>query len=69
MQTGDAATIRLVAHGLKSNGAEFGATTFSDLCKDLEAKGKAGNLDGADTLLTQIELTYTQVSEALSAVR
>ena len=56
--------VRLVAHGLKSNGAEFGATTFSDLCKELEAKGKAADLDGADALLTQIESGYTQVDAA-----
>ncbi len=68
VQAGDAATVRLVAHGLKSNGAEFGATTFSDLCKELELLGKSGQLDGAETLLAQIESTYTKVAEALTAV-
>jgi CheY-like chemotaxis protein/HPt (histidine-containing phosphotransfer) domain-containing protein len=66
---GDAATVRLVAHGLKSNGAEFGATAFSDLCKELETKGRASDLDGAEALLSRIEATYAELSEALSRVR
>jgi HPt (histidine-containing phosphotransfer) domain-containing protein len=40
VQAGDAAGVRRVAHSLKSNGADFGATTFSSLCKELEMMGK-----------------------------
>ncbi len=39
---GDAGGVRRVAHGLKSNGADFGASRFSALCKELEAIGKSG---------------------------
>ncbi len=35
----DAAGVRLAAHSLKSNGADFGATTFSALCQQLELLG------------------------------
>ncbi|HEU5314920.1 MAG TPA: response regulator, partial [Chloroflexota bacterium] len=69
VESGDAATVRLVAHGLKSNGAEFGAATFSDLCKTLETKSRAADLDGAAPLLAQIEAAYAQVSTALTAIR
>jgi signal transduction histidine kinase/DNA-binding response OmpR family regulator/HPt (histidine-containing phosphotransfer) domain-containing protein len=65
--TGDASTVRLVAHGLKSNGAEFGALAFSELCKDLEARGRAGQLDGAAALLAQIEAAYDHVEAELQA--
>jgi CheY-like chemotaxis protein/HPt (histidine-containing phosphotransfer) domain-containing protein len=63
----DAATVRLVAHGLKSNGAEFGALVFSELCRDLEARGRAGQLDGAAALLAQIEAAYDHVEAELRA--
>jgi CheY-like chemotaxis protein len=64
---GDASTVRLVAHGLKSNGAEFGALAFSNLCKELEMLGRAGQLDGAAALLDRIEVAYQHVEAELRA--
>jgi CheY-like chemotaxis protein/HPt (histidine-containing phosphotransfer) domain-containing protein len=69
LAAGDAQTVRLVAHGLKSNGAEFGAMAFSDLCKDLELMAKSGQLDGAAALLDRIEASYESVAAALRAER
>ena len=43
VEGGDSAGVRRVAHSLKSNGADFGATTFSNLCKELEMVGKSGD--------------------------
>ena len=68
VESGDAATVRLVAHGLKSNGAEFGATAFAELCRELEALGKSGQLDGAAALLERIEAGYTPVASELAAI-
>jgi CheY-like chemotaxis protein/HPt (histidine-containing phosphotransfer) domain-containing protein len=65
----DAAGIRLAAHSLKSNGAEFGATTFSALCKQLEMSGKSGELTGAEVLLNQVKEEFENVKAALEAVR
>jgi signal transduction histidine kinase/DNA-binding response OmpR family regulator/HPt (histidine-containing phosphotransfer) domain-containing protein len=64
----DAATVRLVAHGLKSNGAEFGALAFSELCKELEAMGRVGQLDGAEALLARVETSFGPVAAALRAL-
>jgi len=69
LERGDAAGVRLAAHSLKSNGAAFGAQAFADLCKEMEAVGKAGVLDGADHLLTQVEAEYERVKTALMGVR
>jgi signal transduction histidine kinase/DNA-binding response OmpR family regulator/PAS domain-containing protein len=66
---GHAAGVRRIAHSLKSNGADFGATTFSQLCKELEILAKSGALDGAADLAAQIVAAYEQVEAALSAVR
>jgi CheY-like chemotaxis protein len=69
VQAGDSAGVRRVAHSLKSNGADFGATTFSNLCKELEMMGKSGALDGAADLAAQIGAEYEKVEAALAAVR
>jgi HPt (histidine-containing phosphotransfer) domain-containing protein len=68
VEAGDANTVRLLAHGLKSNGAEFGASAFSEQCKDLEAMGRSGQLDGAAALLARIEAEYPHVAATLQDV-
>jgi CheY-like chemotaxis protein/HPt (histidine-containing phosphotransfer) domain-containing protein len=65
----DAAGVRRVAHSLKSNGADFGATTFSNLCRELEMMGKEGAIDGAADLAAHIAAEYGNVEVALAAVR
>ena len=69
VEGGNAAGLRLAAHSLKSNGADFGAKTFSGLCKEIEALGKAEALAGAEGLVTQVEAEYEKVKVALEAVR
>jgi CheY-like chemotaxis protein/HPt (histidine-containing phosphotransfer) domain-containing protein len=69
VETGNPAGVRRVAHSLKSNGADFGATTFANMCKELEMIGKSGELDGAANLAAQIVTEYGRLEAALSAVR
>ncbi len=64
---GDADTVRLLAHGLKSNGAEFGALALSERCKELEMLGRSGQLGGAAALLDQVELAYRLLEAELQA--
>jgi signal transduction histidine kinase/CheY-like chemotaxis protein/HPt (histidine-containing phosphotransfer) domain-containing protein len=65
----DAAALTLNAHSLKSNGTDLGATTFAGLCRQLEALGRQGSLDGALQLLEQAEAEYQRVQAALQAWR
>ena len=65
----DAVGVRRVAHGLKSNGADFGAVKFSALCKELEAVGKSGTLEGAENLYSSIASEFELVARALAAIR
>ncbi len=58
-----------MAHSLKSNGADFGATAFSNLCRELEMMGKVGALDEAADLAAQIVSEYGKVEAALTEVR
>jgi PAS domain S-box-containing protein len=61
--------LRRAAHTLKSNGATLGAAEFADLCRALEQRAKAGELDGASELVDRIEQEYRPLEEALSALR
>ncbi len=69
VQSRDADGVRRLAHSLKSNGADFGAATFSNLCKELERLGKEGTMDETADLAAQIATEYGRVEAALVAVR
>jgi signal transduction histidine kinase/DNA-binding response OmpR family regulator/HPt (histidine-containing phosphotransfer) domain-containing protein len=61
--------IRRAAHTLKSNGATFGATSFSELSRQLEALARSGILEGSDELIARIDAEYERVRIALETVR
>jgi CheY-like chemotaxis protein len=69
VEQGQAEELRRAAHTLKSNSANFGARALAALCQELESRGKAGMLEGAQKLLAQIETEYTNVRAALEHVR
>ena len=50
----DYVTLQRAAHTLKSNAATFGAISLANLCRDLEAKGKAAEIEGAEVLVGRI---------------
>jgi CheY-like chemotaxis protein len=68
-QTGEAAILHREAHSLKSNSADFGATTLSVLCRELEMMGESATLEGAIEKVGQAEAEYERVKEALKAMR
>jgi two-component system sensor histidine kinase/response regulator len=65
----DAATLRRVAHSLKSNSADFGAKALSDLCREVEMMGKGGTLDGVAEKLASIEAEWIRVRAALERLQ
>jgi len=57
IQKGNADQLYKTAHSFKNSAANLGITELSDRCRELEAQGHQGNLDGAeDRLLTIMEL-------------
>lgn len=62
---GDAATVELEAHTLKSGAREFGAKRLVDLCQELEDLGRGGGGSAAATLLAQIEWAWPQLRDDL----
>jgi CheY-like chemotaxis protein len=69
LDNGGTEELRRAAHTLKSNGATLGAAGFAELCRDLEHRAKAGELDGAADLVDRIEQDYAPLEEALSTLR
>jgi HPt (histidine-containing phosphotransfer) domain-containing protein len=61
----DVEEVRRAAHTLKSNGATFGATRFSELCRHLEEEAKGGDLAAAPELISRIEAEYALVAAEL----
>ena len=69
LERGQADEVRRAAHTLKSNGATFGATSFSELSRQLEALARSGTLEGAAELIARIDAEQERVRIALGTVR
>jgi len=64
----DAGNVRRIAHGLKSASANIGAARLAVLCRDLEQLGRNGNVDGAASLLADMEREFQSVRQSLHAL-
>ena len=69
VEVGDPVGMRLAAHTLKPNSADFGALELSQLCKKMEELGKAGTMDGAAELLVEAEALFALVKAELEVIR
>ena len=65
-ELGDAAGMAAAAHSLKGSSLNLGANSLADICKQIELKGKNGNLVKVDDLLEQLDLRYEEVQTALA---
>lgn len=61
----DAQTLHRSAHTFKSSSAMLGATYLGNLCKELEAIGRAGTIQNCELKLSQLEAEYEKVKAAL----
>jgi histidine phosphotransfer protein HptB len=66
--TQDADILSKTAHSFKSSSASVGAINLSELCIQLESKGKSGNLEGVLELVSQMSDEYAQVEIALKKI-
>jgi HPt (histidine-containing phosphotransfer) domain-containing protein len=69
LEHGQTDEVRRAAHTLKSNGATFGASSLSELSRQLEVLARSGILEGADELVARINTEYERVRIALETVR
>jgi HPt (histidine-containing phosphotransfer) domain-containing protein len=68
VEAGDAEALRKAAHALKSSSANVGAEKLAALCKELEMIGRKGTVDGAKTLLEDVESGFPCVLAALQVI-
>ena len=68
LSSANAEVFRRAAHSMKSNSANFGATTLSNLFKQLEELGKNGDLDHAASVFVEAEAEYQRVKPVLETV-
>lgn len=64
----DAATLERSAHTLKGASANLGADAVADACRALEARGRDGNVAGAETEVDEVERLLEDVYAALGRV-
>ena len=62
----DTEPIRLKAHGIKSIAADLYASDLREICAQVEAAGKNGDLEHARALLPELERVARATVEALS---
>ncbi len=62
---GDPHTVERAAHTVKGASANIGATSLAELCRELEALGRAAALGSARELLDRIETEFDNVRHAL----
>jgi CheY-like chemotaxis protein/HPt (histidine-containing phosphotransfer) domain-containing protein len=68
IQENDAPALRLAAHTLKSNSADFGAMTLSELSKKLEMMGREETLDGAADLMPRVKEEFDKAESILKDI-
>jgi histidine phosphotransfer protein HptB len=69
VERGEADEARLAAHTLKSNGDTFGASSFRDVCRELEAASTRGELgEMATALVERAEREWERARDALARV-
>lgn len=56
------------AHSLKSSSASLGATVISDLCRELEQQGSAGDMSDAETKVQRVISESALVNQALNSI-
>ena len=64
-QDGNAAELQRAAHSLKGSSSNIGAHHLSDICKQLDERGKAGDLTGARQLLDSLDEEYGRVESEI----
>jgi CheY-like chemotaxis protein len=65
----DGENLLAVAHALRGAAGHFGLTELVGLCERLEELARAGALDGAPDVVSDLDKAYSRVREALEAIR
>lgn len=65
----DPTALERCAHSLKSAAGNLGARMLAELCRELEMKGRTGDMSDVETLLVRVESEFTTAGAALRRIR
>jgi HPt (histidine-containing phosphotransfer) domain-containing protein len=65
----DTNSLYKVAHSLKNSSANLGITDLTNLCRELEIKGREGDLAASIVLVADIKRLYSSVAVALLDIK
>jgi HPt (histidine-containing phosphotransfer) domain-containing protein len=65
----DREEVRRAAHTLKSHGLTFGAPFLAHVARELELRARDADLDGAPSLVAELEAEFRLAREALDGLR
>ncbi len=63
-----AEALERAAHGLKSSAGNMGARILAELCKELEQRGRTGNLEGVEPLVMKAMREFESAGAALRKI-
>ena len=66
-QSGNAAAVQQLAHGIKSTALNFNAGPLSDLARQIEVLGKANDLEPVPELVEQLSRELDRVKAFLTS--
>jgi HPt (histidine-containing phosphotransfer) domain-containing protein len=69
LDVGDADGIVLPAHTLKGTSSSLGGVRVAEIARGIEERGQAGELDGVDAMLTDLEVALIELTAALERAR
>lgn len=68
VEHGDAAAIKLYAHGIKGAGRNVGAKRLSDIADQMESAGRDNDVESARLLFDELRIEFERVMSAMSDV-
>ena len=66
VETADAELLRTSAHSFKGSSLNISAQKLTELCKNLEDRGREQRLDGAGDVLEEVKQAYDEVKAYFS---
>ena len=69
LDAGDADGLVLPAHTLKGTSLSLGGARVAEIARAIEERGRAGDLDGVDAMLADLEIARLELEAALERAR
>jgi signal transduction histidine kinase/DNA-binding response OmpR family regulator/HPt (histidine-containing phosphotransfer) domain-containing protein len=68
VEAADSASMRKIAHSMKSSSANVGAAVLAQMCKEMELLARSGSTEGAAGILADMACEFKAVQDALDTI-